>query len=75
MKITGAQLFVRHTSVTDDGRYMICGLIKSDTPLKDGSVYTISNLKGDLLLIEDRKEETIGKALDQVMQEPIWRLR
>ena len=75
MKITGAQLFVRNTSVTDNGRYMICGLIKSDTPLKDGSVYTISNLKGDLLLVEDRKEETIGKALDQIMRSPIWRLK
>ena len=75
MKITSAQLFVRHTSVTDDGRYMVCGLIRSDEPLKDGSVYTISNLKGDLLLVEDRKEETAGKALDQVMRTPIWRLK
>ena len=73
MKLVGAQLFVRNS--LDDGKYLVCGLIKSNKILEEGSIYTVSNIDGDLLLVEDRKEETVGKALDQVMKTPIWRLK
>ena len=75
MKLKGAQLFVRNSSISGDGMYMVCGLIRSDTPLQEGAVYTISNIEGNLLLVEDREKETIGKALDQIMRTPIWRLK
>ena len=79
MKIIGSQLFCRETveSLAEKNIYLVCGLVKFDSSekIEDGSVISLGSCNPCVLAIEDRHENTKGMALDQVMQEPIWRLR
>ena len=72
MQIKCAQLFTRETGVK--GKYLVCGLLRTDEDLSTEAVATaIGNL--EVLLIEDREDETVGMGLDHIMTAPIWRLK
>lgn len=72
MQIKGTQLFIRKTGIT--GKYLVCGLLRTDEDLPTEAVVTaIGNL--EVLLIEDREDETVGMGLDHIITSPIWRLK
>lgn len=72
MQIKGTQLFIRETGIT--GKYLVCGLLRTDEDLPTEAVVTATgNL--EVLLIEDREDETVGMGLDHIMTAPIWRLK
>lgn len=72
MQIKCAQFFTRETGVK--GKYLVCGLLRTDEDLPTEAVVTATgNL--EVLLIEDREDETVGMGLDHIMTAPIWKLK
>ena len=72
MQIKGAQLFIRETGIT--GKYLVCGLLRTDEELPVETVITgTGNL--EVLLKENREDETVGMGLDHIITSPIWRLK
>ncbi len=69
--ITGTQLFFRKQ---EDGRYLVCGLVRANKDIKDGTIVTGI---GELIAIqeEDRHEDAKGLGLDGIMTSPFWRLK
>ena len=68
------QLFVRDNVPADFGEnvYMVCGLIKSDTPLDGECVHL---LQGQVKEVECKNVASVsaGNNLDGVMLAPLWR--
>lgn len=68
------QLFVRDNVPLDFGEnvYMVCGLIKSDTPLNGECIHL---LQGQLQEVECKNVASIskGNSLDGVMTSSLWR--
>ena len=73
MKIKGSQLFFRETSIP--GKYIVVGLVRVDGKVNDGSLHTFGPRCDGSLLEEDFSDTTRGYALDQIIKEPIWRLK
>ena len=72
MNIKGTQLFIRAPG--DEGKYLVCGLLRTDEKLPLESVITgIGSL--NVLLTEDREEEAMGMGLDGIMTSQFWRLK
>ena len=73
----GAQLFFREIGgkFSESNIYLVCGLVKTSEPVSDGDLYSIGPFTTNILDLENFKNETTGMAIDQVMQEPIWRLQ
>lgn len=73
MDFTG-QLFIRKAPETEEGVYMVCGLIKIDKPLDDESVYLFCSNKARYGLIEEVGDKVRGKGFDSIMYESkMWR--
>lgn len=68
------QLFVRDNVPAEFGEnvYMVCGLIRSDTPLVDECVHLFHGSLNDID-IKDCSAVTRGNSLDGVMKSAIWR--
>ena len=68
------QLFVRDNVPADFGEnvYMVCGLIKSETPLSDESIHLFA---GQLNDVESRDVSGVsrGNNLDGIIQQPLWK--
>lgn len=90
-QILGGQLFVRdmENATNTDGKYsyLVCGLITVDKPIETESIHTIS-VDGWANFVMEHQIETeqelidkgltdgfVGKGLDNIMKENIWRLK
>ena len=73
MKIKGSQLFFRETGIP--GKYIVVGLVRVDGEVTDGSLHTFGPHCDGSLLEENFSDTTRGYALDQIIKEPIWRLK
>ena len=76
MKIKVAQLFTRKISVAKEpNTYMVCGIIRTDTPLDVESTHLIS--ADDVKLYESRdvSDHSRGNDIEGVMRSPIWKIR
>ena len=72
MDIKGTQLFIRGTG--EEGKYLVCGLLRTDQKLPLESVITGTGFLS-VLLTEDREGEAMGIGLDDIMTAPFWRLK
>lgn len=68
-----AQLFTRDTGEQGKNEYLVCGLIKTDVPLKTESVNVIDCNFATNLSSRDIHELSEGNCLDSIVKEPIWR--
>ena len=65
------QLFFRET--TEEGVYLVCGLVKTFAPITAESQYLIPFEAWQTIPLRNIASISEGKGLDQLMTEPIWK--
>ena len=76
MQLKVGQLFVRDISgCKESNTYMVCGIIKTDTPLEAESTHLISADNVKHYGSEDVSKYSEGSDFHGVMISPIWRVK
>ena len=76
MKIKVGQLFVRDIQgCTQSNTYMVCGIIKTDSPLATENTHIFTANEVNLIESKDVSETSDGNGLDGIMASPLWRVK